>query len=81
MPGTNPTAILSLVFAVVFAPLGIVLGHLAKRQIRRSGQGGGRLATAGLVVGYALLAVGVLVVLLRFGIGADGSGGGPGGGY
>lgn len=45
-------AILSLVFAFVFAPLGIVFGHIAKRQIRRTGEQGSGLATAGLVLGY-----------------------------
>jgi hypothetical protein len=45
-------AILSLVFAFVFAPLGIVFGHVAKRQIRRTGEGGSGLATAGLVLSY-----------------------------
>ena len=50
--GTNVMAILALVFAFVFAPLGIVFGHLAKRQIRRTGEGGSGLATAGLVLGY-----------------------------
>ena len=43
--GTNVLAILSLVFAFVFAPAGIVLGHVAKRQIRQTGEEGDRLAT------------------------------------
>ncbi|MFY1626512.1 DUF4190 domain-containing protein [Micromonospora sp. WMMD723] len=54
-------AILSLVFAIVFAPAGIVLGHLAKRQIRRTGEEGDQLATWGLVLSYAFTAIGVLV--------------------
>jgi hypothetical protein len=37
--GTNVMSILSLVFAFVFAPLGIVFGHIAKKQIRRTGEG------------------------------------------
>jgi hypothetical protein len=45
-------AILSLVFAFVFAPVGIVLGHLARRQIRQTGEQGSGLATAGLVLSY-----------------------------
>ena len=66
--GTNVMAILALVFAFVFAPLGIVLGHIAKRQIRRTGEDGGGLATAGLVLGYLftiawIIAVVVLTVL------------------
>lgn len=59
-PGTNIMAILSLVFAFVFAPVGIVLGHVAKRQLRTSGESGGGLATAGLILGYVFTALWVL---------------------
>jgi hypothetical protein len=58
--GTNVLAILSLVFAFVFAPAGIVLGHLAKRQIRRTGEEGDQLATWGLVLSYIFTVIGVL---------------------
>ncbi|WP_037912335.1 DUF1707 and DUF4190 domain-containing protein [Actinacidiphila yeochonensis] len=40
----------------------IVLGHMAKRRIRRTGDDGAGLATAGLILGY-LVTLGVLVVL------------------
>ena len=59
-PGTNIMAILSLVFAFVFAPVGIVLGHVAKRQLRTSGESGGALAAAGLILGYVFTALWVL---------------------
>ena len=59
-PGTNIMAILSLVFAFVFAPVGIVLGHIARRQLRTSGEGGGGLATAGLILSYIFTALWVL---------------------
>jgi uncharacterized protein DUF4190 len=49
---TNTMAILSLVLAFVFWPLGIVFGHMARRQIRQTGEGGSGLATTGLVLGY-----------------------------
>ena len=58
--GTNIMAILSLVFAFVFAPAGIVQGHIAKRQLRTSGEGGGGLATAGLILSYIFTALWVL---------------------
>lgn len=45
-------AILSLVFAFAFPPAGAVLGHVAKRQIRTSGEEGDQLATWGLILGY-----------------------------
>lgn len=49
---TNTMAILALIFAFVFCPLGIVFGHIARRQIRERGESGHGLATAGLVLGY-----------------------------
>ena len=50
--GTNVLAVLSLVFAFVFAPAGIVLGHLARRQLRTSGEQGEQLANWGLILSY-----------------------------
>lgn len=58
--GTNVLAILSLVFAFVFPPAGAVLGHLAKRQIRTSGEEGDQLATWGLILGYVFTALTLL---------------------
>lgn len=58
--GTNVLAILSLVFAFVFAPAGIVLGHVARKQIRQSGEQGNSLATAGLVLSYLFTALYVI---------------------
>jgi hypothetical protein len=49
---TNTMAILSLVFAFVFAPAAIVLGHIARKQIRQRGDSGDGLALAGLICGY-----------------------------
>jgi hypothetical protein len=37
---------------------------VARGQIRRTGEGGGGLALAGLIIGYANIAIGILVVLL-----------------
>ncbi|MER6755651.1 DUF4190 domain-containing protein [Micromonospora echinofusca] len=58
--GTNVLAILSLVFAFVFSPVGIVLGHLAKRQIRATGEEGDQLATWGLILSYVITGLGLL---------------------
>jgi len=63
---TNGLAIASLVCSLaglatcISAPVGIVLGHIAKRQIRQTGEQGEGLATAGLWVGYILTVLGVL---------------------
>ena len=71
VPPTNTMAILALVFAFLFAPLGIVFGIIGRRQIDRTGEGGRGLATAGLVVGIIFTAIAVLyivLVIVAFGI-------------
>jgi peptidyl-prolyl cis-trans isomerase B (cyclophilin B) len=62
IPPTNGMAIAALVLAFVFFPLGIVLGHVARGQIKRSGEGGRGLATAALILGYLQVAVIVVMV-------------------
>ncbi len=64
VPPTNTMAILALVFAFVFSPLGIVFGVIGRRQIDRTGEGGRGLATAGLVVGIIFTAIAVLYIVL-----------------
>ncbi|SDY05126.1 protein of unknown function [Micromonospora pattaloongensis] len=66
--GTNTMAILSLVFAFVFSPAGIVLGHLAKKQIRQTGEQGDQLATWGLVLSYIFTGFSVLACCGFFGL-------------
>lgn len=61
---TNSLAIVSLVCAFVFAPLGIVLGHISLSQIKKSGEEGRGLAIAGLVISYLITALTILVVVL-----------------
>lgn len=56
-PPTNGMAVAALILAFVFYPLGIVFGHLARRQISRTHEGGRGLATAALIIGYLQLAV------------------------
>lgn len=67
---TNPLAVASLVCGLgqfMLGPLptipAIVLGHMARNQIRRTGEGGSGLALAGLLMGYAAVVLGVLFVL------------------
>ncbi|OBF33252.1 hypothetical protein A5724_19455 [Mycobacterium sp. ACS1612] len=50
----NTFAVLSPIFAVVVPPAGVVLGHLALPQIRRTGERGRNAAIAGLVIGYLM---------------------------
>jgi len=60
---TNAMAIASLVCAFLFAPLGIVFGHLSLSQIRRSGEDGRGLAIAGLVIGYVVTIATIVAVV------------------
>jgi hypothetical protein len=65
---TNGLAIASLVCSLaglvtcISAPVGVVLGHIARRQIRESGEQGEGLATAGLWVGYILSVLGLIAI-------------------
>lgn len=55
-PGRSQSlAILSIVFAFIFAPLGAVFGHLALGQIKRGLQRGRDLALIGLTLSYAFI--------------------------
>jgi hypothetical protein len=69
---TNSFAIAALVCGIVqfgVAPacfLAIILGHKARRQIRRTGEGGYGIATAGLILGYFFIASGVLMLVIMF---------------
>jgi uncharacterized protein DUF4190 len=58
---TNTMAILALVMAFVFAPAGLVLGIVARKQIRQTGEDGDGLALAGIIVGGIVTALFVLV--------------------
>jgi peptidyl-prolyl cis-trans isomerase B (cyclophilin B) len=60
---TNALAVVSLICAFLIAPLGVVFGHIALWQIKRSGDDGRGLAIAGLVIGYLLTVLGTLVLI------------------
>jgi Domain of unknown function (DUF4190) len=62
-PPTNTMAILALVFAFVFAPVGLGLGVAARRQIRQTGEEGDGLALAGIIVGGIFTALFVLMIV------------------
>lgn len=62
-PQTNGMAIASLICAFVFAPLGIVFGHISLSQIKKSGEEGRGLAIAGLVISYLVTALTIVAVI------------------
>ena len=66
---TNGLAIASLACGVAqfaFGPLptipAIVLGHVARHQIKRSGEHGAGMALAGLLLGWAAVVFGILMI-------------------
>ncbi len=61
---TNGMAIASLVCAFLFAPLGIIFGHISLSQIKKTGEEGRGLAVAGLVISYLITVLTILVVVL-----------------
>ncbi|HEX9030249.1 MAG TPA: DUF1707 and DUF4190 domain-containing protein [Streptosporangiaceae bacterium] len=68
--GTNPLAITSMVCGVLQFPFwlvtgipAIICGHIARNQIRRTGQQGAGLAMTGLILGYAGLLLTILSVV------------------
>ena len=74
VPRTPAVAIWSLILAVVSFTCGwlftaipaVICGHIARSKIRKSGGalGGRGIATAGLILGYIALAVGIMGVPL-----------------
>ena len=61
---TNTMAILALVMAFVFAPAGLILGIVARKQIRQTGEDGDGLALAGIIVGGIVTAIFVFFIVL-----------------
>ncbi len=70
-PPTNTLAVVSMAAGIasfVFVPfigavVAIVTGHMAKHQIRATGEAGSGFATLGLILGYVHMALFILVVI------------------
>jgi hypothetical protein len=61
---TNGLAIAALLASLLtFWIVGIVLGHVALSQIKRSGDGGRGLALAGVIIGYVGWAIGAVALI------------------
>jgi hypothetical protein len=71
---TNPMAIAALVcslagiLTIISAPVGAILGHVARRQIKEKGEQGDGMALAGIIVGWVLTGVWVCGCVAYFGI-------------
>jgi len=85
---TNTLAIIALVCGVAqfltgitFIPA-IILGHIARSQIRKTGEQGDGMALAGLILGYigGILTIVVVAIVIAFWVhiaNSNGSGGPP----
>jgi hypothetical protein len=62
-PRTNTLAIIALILGIVVPIGGIITGHIALGQIKRTGEAGHGLALAGTIVGYALTVLGIIVTI------------------
>jgi peptidyl-prolyl cis-trans isomerase B (cyclophilin B) len=61
---TNVLAIIALIGAFVLAPVGIIVGHIALSQIKKTGENGRGLALAGTVLGYVFTALWLLFIVI-----------------
>lgn len=75
----NTMAVISLisgivgltVIPIIGSIVAVITGHMARREIARTGEEGSGLATGGLIMGYigvGLLVVGGLIAILVFGV-------------
>jgi hypothetical protein len=60
---TNTMAILGLVFAFVFSPLGVIFSAIGLKQIKERREGGRGLALAGLIISIISIVLGILMVV------------------
>lgn len=62
-PGYNTLAIVGFILAFITGVGGIVCGHIALSQIRRTGEAGHGLALAATILGYVFTGLSVLYVI------------------
>jgi uncharacterized membrane protein HdeD (DUF308 family) len=60
---TNTLAIVALVLGIVVPIGGIICGHIALSQIKRTGEQGRGLALAGTILGYVLTVLGIIIII------------------
>lgn len=66
---TNTLAIISLVTSILWgtALVGVITGHIALSQIKRTGESGRGLALAGVIIGYVGIGSALLGIVLWMG--------------
>ena len=69
VPRTNGKAIAALacgiggLFVFPASIAAVVFGHIARREIQQTGQAGSGMATAGLILGYVTMVLGILLIV------------------
>ncbi|GAB2509300.1 DUF4190 domain-containing protein [Paramicrobacterium agarici] len=63
-PGTNVLAIVAIISAFFIPIAGIICGHIARKQIRETGEQGDGLALTGLILGYVFTAIIVAIIII-----------------
>ncbi|MEO8262445.1 MAG: DUF4190 domain-containing protein [Pseudolysinimonas sp.] len=66
VPRTNTLAIIALVLALTVPIGGIICGHMALGQIKRTGESGHGLALAGAIIGWVYTGFIVLYLIFVF---------------
>jgi len=61
---TNGMAIAAIICTFVCSPAGLVLGIIAKNQIKETGDGGEGLASAAIIVSSIFLALSIIFVIV-----------------
>lgn len=68
-PPMNTMSVVGFILAFLLAPVGAILSHIARDQIKRSGERGEGLALAGIIIGWTQTAVAVLGLVVFFAVG------------
>ena len=72
-PPTNQKALISMILGIVgltIVPIlasipAVILGHMSRKEIARTGESGGGMATAGLIMGY-IGSIGYIIAIVAF---------------
>ena len=65
-PRRNVTAVLAFVLGILVSPMALPLGWFAREQIARSGERGGPLAVAAIVLGSVAIVAWIVAAVLAF---------------
>jgi hypothetical protein len=63
-PRTNTLAIVALIAAFVVPLAGIIVGHIALGQIKKTGEAGHGLALWGTILGYVFTALYIIIIFV-----------------